>query len=131
MKRDTKQRQEVRRALERTSGFVSAQELHQVLRENGSPVGLATVYRTLGALVEEGSADWLAIEGENVYRACSPGHHHHLICRDCGHTTEIEAGAVEEWAKDVAAQHGYRDPRHVVDIFGTCPSCHQGLPPGA
>jgi len=128
MKRDTKQRQQLRRALERTAGFISAQELHQSLREEGSSIGLATVYRTLGALVDDGSVDYLALDGEKLYRVCSPGHHHHLICRECGHTTEIEAGAVETWAREVAAEHGYVQPRHVVDIFGTCPDCQRGLP---
>jgi Fur family ferric uptake transcriptional regulator len=90
---------------------------------------LATVYRTLNALAEEGSADALSIEGENLYRACSPGHHHHLICRVCGATTEIEAGEVEAWAKSIAAEHGYGDPQHIVDIFGTCQSCQSGVAP--
>ncbi|MCF8549385.1 MAG: transcriptional repressor [Pontimonas sp.] len=123
MKRNTKQREEVWRALERNPGFVSAQELHQALRDLGSTIGLATVYRTLNALADEGNVDALTREGENLYRACSPGHHHHIICRECGLTKEIEASAVEAWAKAVAAEHGYADPQHIVDIFGTCGAC--------
>jgi Fur family ferric uptake transcriptional regulator len=123
MKRNTKQREEVWRALERNPGFVSAQELHQALRDLGSTIGLATVYRTLNALADEGNVDALTREGENLYRACSPGHHHHIICRECGLTREIEASAVEAWAKAVAAEHSYADPQHIVDIFGTCGAC--------
>ncbi len=123
MKRNTKQREEVWRALERNPGFVSAQELHQALRDLGSTIGLATVYRTLNALADEGNVDALTREGENLYRACSPGHHHHIICRECGLTKEIEASAVEAWAKAVASEHGYADPQHIVDIFGTCGAC--------
>jgi Fur family ferric uptake transcriptional regulator len=123
MKRNTKQREEVWRTLEANPGFVSAQELHQALRDIGSAIGLATVYRTLNALADEGNVDALTREGENLYRACSPGHHHHIICRECGLTKEIEATAVEAWAKAVAAEHGYADPQHIVDIFGTCGAC--------
>ncbi len=123
MKRNTKQREEVWHALERNPGFVSAQELHQALRDLGSTIGLATVYRTLNALADEGNVDALTREGENLYRACSPGHHHHIICRECGLTKEIEASAVEAWAKAVAAEYGYADPQHIVDIFGTCGAC--------
>jgi Fur family ferric uptake transcriptional regulator len=123
MKRNTKQREEVWRALEANPGFVSAQDLHQALRDIGSTIGLATVYRTLNALADEGNVDALTREGENLYRACSPGHHHHIICRECGLTKEIEATAVEAWAKAVAAEHGYADPQHIVDIFGTCGAC--------
>ena len=124
MKRQTWQREAVREALGTSEGFVSAQTLHSVLRESGSPIGLATVYRALGDLATEGEADSLQQEGESLYRACTPGsHHHHLICRSCGLTVEIEADPVEEWAKTVAAEHGFSDPNHIVDVFGTCASC--------
>jgi Fur family ferric uptake transcriptional regulator len=129
VKRNTKQREEVWEALEAAPGFVSAQNLHQTLREAGSSIGLATVYRSLNALSDEGNADSLSLEGENLYRACSPGHHHHVICRECGTTKEIEASAVESWAASVAAEHGYAQPQHIVDIFGLCPECQSGVAP--
>jgi len=125
MKRNTRQREEIRLALQANSDFVSAQSLHQKMREVGSTIGLATVYRTLHALAQDGVADALSIEGENLYRACSPGHHHHLICRQCGVTTEVEAGEIEVWAGSVAAKYGYSNPQHIVDIFGVCPSCRE------
>jgi Fur family ferric uptake transcriptional regulator len=124
VKRRTKQRDEVRDLLDRTPGFASAQDLHQALRDSGSAIGLATVYRALTALADEGVADSLTREGETVYRACRPGHHHHLVCRRCGATTEISAEPVEEWASGVAKAHGYFEPEHVVDVFGLCPDCH-------
>ncbi len=126
MKRRTWQRDAVREALAVSPGFVSAQTLHSALRESGSSIGLATVYRALGDLAQEGEADSLQQEGESLYRACTPGsHHHHLICRSCGKTVEIEADQVESWAKEVAAGHGFAEPSHVVDIFGVCADCVQ------
>lgn len=123
-KRNTWQREAVREALGESEGFVSAQSLHSTLRERGSSIGLATVYRALADLAVEGEADSLQQEGESLYRACTPGtHHHHLICRNCGLTVEIEADAVEEWAKAVAAQHGFTQPNHIVDVFGLCADC--------
>jgi Fur family ferric uptake transcriptional regulator len=125
VKRNTWQRTAVREALSARDGFVSAQDLHTALRSTGSPIGLATVYRALSDLAGEGDADSLqSADGENLYRACvSPGHHHHLICRVCGRTVEIEADAIEEWAARTAAAHGFRDPQHVVDVFGVCDRC--------
>ncbi len=114
----------MRQALGTSEGFVSAQALHSSLRESGSPIGLATVYRALADLAVEGDADSLQQEGESLYRACTPGsHHHHLICRGCGLTVEIEADAVESWAAQIAARHGFSEPSHVVDVFGTCEHC--------
>ena len=125
MKRNTWQREAVRNALDANDGFVSAQALHAVLHATGSPIGLATVYRALADLAIKGDADSLqSPDGESLYRACSSNeHHHHLICRNCGLTVEIEADAVERWAKDVAAQNGFTDAAHVVDVFGLCAAC--------
>ena len=124
MKRNTWQREAVREALGDADGFVSAQALHASLKGGGSTVGLATVYRALADLATEGEADSLQQDGESLYRACTPGkHHHHLICRTCGTTVEIEADAVEAWAQDVAARHGFTQARHIVDVFGYCANC--------
>ncbi|WP_285114816.1 transcriptional repressor [Leifsonia sp. fls2-241-R2A-40a] len=124
VKRNTWQREAVREALTSTEGFISAQGLHLSLHEAGSPIGLATVYRALSDLAAEGDADSLqSPEGESLYRACTTGHHHHLICRNCGLTVEIEADAVEEWARQAAAAHGFTQAQHVVDVFGLCAAC--------
>lgn len=125
MKRNTWQREAVRDALGQMEGFVSAQGLHQTLHATGSPIGLATVYRALTYLTVTGDADSLqSPEGESLYRACSTNeHHHHLICRNCGLTVEIEADAVETWAQTMAAQHGFTQAAHVVDVFGLCAGC--------
>jgi len=124
MKRNTWQREAVREALGTTEGFVSAQALHSAMREHGSEVGLATVYRALADLAGEGQADALQQEGEALYRACTTtAHHHHLICRRCGTTVEITAAPVESWARQVAAENGFTDPEHAVDVFGLCANC--------
>ncbi|MGT2426104.1 Fur family transcriptional regulator [Amnibacterium kyonggiense] len=125
MKRNTWQRAAVRGALAQRDDFVSAQELHAELKRSGSPIGLATVYRALADLSVEGEADSLRdTDGESRYRACATSaHHHHLICRSCGRAVEIEADAIEEWAAAVAAAHGFVQPQHVVDVFGTCAEC--------
>ena len=123
-KRNTWQKDAVRHALSEATGFVSAQDLHQVLRNHGSTIGLATVYRTLADLAVQGEADSLqSKDGELLYRACGTSHHHHLICRKCGKTVEIEAHKVEAWADDVAKEHGFVRPSHTIDIFGDCASC--------
>lgn len=123
-KRNTWQKDAVRHALSEAIGFVSAQQLHLVLRNHGSTIGLATVYRALADLASSGEADSLqSQEGELLYRACTTDHHHHLICKNCGKTVEIEAGEVETWAEKVSKQHGFREPAHMVEIFGLCEDC--------
>lgn len=125
MQRKTWQRDAVRAALEEAPGFVSARQLHEGLRDAGSTIGLATVYRTLGSLAEAGEADSLqSPDGENLFRSCATaGHHHHLICRVCGDTRELSATVVEEWTQRVGAEHGFSDIEHIVDLFGVCANC--------
>ena len=125
--RNTWQREAVRAALSEARGFVSAQQLHQTLRDHGSTIGLATVYRALSGLSESGEADSLqSPEGENLFRSCvMEGHHHHLICRRCGDTRELQAEAVEEWTQRVAAEQGFAEIEHVVDLFGICERCQR------
>lgn len=124
VRRNTWQKDAVKHALGETTGFVSAQQLHLVLRNHGSTIGLATVYRALADLAGSGEADSLqSREGELLYRACGTDHHHHLICRECGLTLEIEAERVETWADELAKTHGFTNPTHTIDIFGTCAKC--------
>ncbi|NYG08139.1 Fur family ferric uptake transcriptional regulator [Phycicoccus badiiscoriae] len=123
-RRPTRQRAAVTAVLAGTSEFRSAQELHARLREAGDKVGLATVYRNLQAMAADGEIDMLRTdEGEAVYRACSTGHHHHLVCRVCGRTEEVEGPTVEAWASRVSAEHGFTDVRHTLEIVGTCATC--------
>lgn len=121
-RRDTKQRRAVEQVLRETDDFVSAQALHGMLRESGDTVGLATVYRTLNAMAEDGRVDMLRVDdGEARYRLCeSEEHHHHLVCRECGRTVEIEGPTVESWAERVANEHGFTDVSHTLEVFGTC-----------
>jgi Fur family ferric uptake transcriptional regulator len=123
-RRTGRQREAVAAFLEGENTFRSAQSIHGELRERGSSIGLATVYRALQGLVEDSQVDALRTDdGEVVYRRCSRGHHHHLVCRDCGRTVEVEGPAVERWATRVAEEHGFRDVSHTLEIFGTCADC--------
>ncbi|HET7279028.1 MAG TPA: Fur family transcriptional regulator [Dermatophilaceae bacterium] len=123
-RRPTRQRAAVAAALAESEEFRSAQELHALLRESGEKVGLATVYRTLQAMAADGEIDMLRTDdGEAVYRRCSTGHHHHLVCRSCGRTVEVEGPEVERWAGRVSAANGFTDIEHTLEIVGTCGDC--------
>jgi Fur family transcriptional regulator, ferric uptake regulator len=123
--RGTRQAQALAAALASLPGFASAQEIHAELRRKGEQVGLATVYRHLQALSEQGRVDAIRdASGETLYRQCgTSGHHHHLTCRTCGRSVEVEGRAVERWAEQVAAEAGFSDVGHTVELSGLCPEC--------
>lgn len=123
--RNTRQRRAVASVLDELDAFASAQQIHERLAERGEPVGLSTVYRNLQALAEADEVDALrGDDGETLYRRCTAGHHHHhLVCRSCGTTVEIEGPAVERWAEAKASEHGFTDVSHTLEIFGNCAAC--------
>src|ERR1700722_18346853 len=127
--RGTKQASAVATALTSLPGFRSAQEIHFELQRQGETVGLTTVYRHLQVLSEQGVIDTIRdSSGEALYRQCgSTGHHHHLTCRVCHRSVEVEGRAVEQWAEKVAAEAGFTSVDHTVELFGLCPD--HSVPP--
>lgn len=123
--RGTRQAEAVAAVLDRLPGFSSAQQIHAKLRERGEPVGLTTVYRHLQVFSESGRVDAIRdASGEILYRRCqTDAHHHHLTCRNCGRSVEVEGKAVERWAEEVAEQAGFSQVGHTVELFGLCPDC--------
>ena len=102
----------------------SSTSAYAISRPRRERVGLTTVYRTLQGLADTGEIDVMRPPGgEHLYRRCSDGHHHHLVCRHCGRTVEVLGPAVESWANRVAADCGYVEVSHTLEIFGTCPAC--------
>jgi Fur family ferric uptake transcriptional regulator len=122
--RNTRQRTAVGELLARTSEFRTAAQIHDDLRHAGEDIGLTTVYRTLQLMVEAEQLDAIRTDdGETAYRRCSTGHHHHLVCRSCGRTVEVEGPAIERWTDQVADEHGFTDVQHHLEIFGRCAGC--------
>ena len=126
--RSTRQKRAVTALLAESPGFRSAQDLFAELRGRGENVGLTTVYNQLGALTEAGEVDAVRTEsGEMLFRRCATtGHHHHLLCRACGRTVEVEGPEVERWAERVAKKHGFTDVTHTIEVVGLCGDCAAG-----
>lgn len=123
--RATWQRAAVSDILERTEEFRSAQQIHAALESEGTKVGLATVYRNLTAMAESGEVDQVRnAEGETLYRECErTEHHHHVVCRVCGHTVEVSGGELESWIRRVSAEAGFTRMEHTAEFFGLCADC--------
>lgn len=124
-RRSTRARSIIRETLDSTDRFLSAQGLHELIADQGEDVGLATVYRTLQMFADDGDVDCLRdSDGEMLYRKCvRDAHHHHLICRRCGTTRELEDLSIEAWADKVADQHGFAAVTHTFELYGVCAAC--------
>lgn len=131
--RRSRQRDAVIALLDEVDGFRTAQQLHAMLVARGESVGLTTVYRTLQLLVSAGEVDAMRPPGgdDTLYRRCPTSrHHHHLVCRHCGRAVDIVIPGIEDWADTTAAEHGFRDVTHTIEIFGACQDCavREGVP---
>ena len=123
--RQTRQKDAIRDALNGCDEFISAQELHRKLEDRGEHIGLATVYRQLNALAEAGRADTVRLDGQQLFRLCGDdGHHHHLVCTNCGKTVEIESPS-ESWLKGISDKYGFTIERHTLEVFGLCEDCRK------
>ena len=136
--RQTRQKDAIRDVLNGCDEFISAQELHRKLEDRGEHIGLATVYRQLNALAEAGRADTVRLDGRRVaferftrldgqqlFRLCGDdGHHHHLVCTNCGKTVEIESPS-ESWLKGISDKYGFTIERHTLEVFGLCEDCRK------
>ena len=103
---------------------VTAQELHTRLRRGGRGAGLATVYRTLSLLADEGLVDTISHRpGELCYRWCGDEHHHHLVCSRCHRVVELAECELGTWLDRVSAAHGFIATAHRLEVAGLCGTC--------
>ena len=122
--RPTRQRVVVFEELAREPNDVTAIQLYERLRAGGQKVSLATVYRTLAILSEQGVVDTLTHHaGELCYRLCGDEHHHHLLCERCHRVVEVQQCGLDDWVAAAAKRHGFVATDHRVEITGLCADC--------
>lgn len=118
----TNQRKVIIAEFVKAGGHLSAEELFRLVKKKASGVGLASVYRTIGSLVEAGLAvERRFLDKTSVYELEEPGHHHdHLICMKCRKIFEFENPAIEEQQKKVAEDLGFSLKDHKLELYGWC-----------
>jgi Fur family ferric uptake transcriptional regulator len=107
---------------------LTAQEIHDRLRAAGRPTGIASVYRVLDLLVERRLAQRVDV-GDGVTRyepAHDDGHHHHLVCGDCGKVEAFSDDSLERAIHGAAGRVGYDVASHEVVLHGACTDCRTG-----
>ncbi|HYW33202.1 MAG TPA: transcriptional repressor [Gemmatimonas sp.] len=121
MERNTRQRDAIRHVFESTPRPLGPGEVLDAAQRRVSGLGMATVYRTINALLE---AEWLvAVElpGEAPrYERAGAGHHHHFRCSACARVFEIPGcpGDLRELTPP-----GFELERHDVTLYGRCARC--------
>ncbi|HEY8241624.1 MAG TPA: transcriptional repressor [Kiritimatiellia bacterium] len=121
MERRTRQRDAIQGAIEAADRPMSPQEVLREARKGIKNLGLATVYRTIKALVADGSLRAVDIPGETArYERAGKAHHHHFHCTSCDRVFDME-GCVAKIAD--LAPPGFTVEQHEVILYGTCAAC--------
>ena len=121
MQRQTQQREAIRRAIEEADRPLSPQEILSSARRLSPRLGMATVYRNLGRLLDEGALRKVDLPGSpNRYERADKGHHHHFHCERCDRVFEVDdcPGGLGE-----LVPAGFRPQDHLIIIYGLCSSC--------
>ena len=128
--RITPQREMIIQAIAHSDRHRTAEEIYQQVQARTRAVNLATVYRTLDLLVEQGLIHRLHLgSGQIVYTSPSHGAHLHLVCRHCGQVIDADAGLLVDLQKHIQAEHAFRADLQHISITGLCASCEASLTP--
>ncbi len=118
--RSTSPRKAVTQAIAAKQGHFTAEQLRQQL----PGVGRATIYRSLKLLVDSGALCRGLLEDGNLhYQLSHQGHHHHLLCVECGSSQDLLGCDIEDLLHQVSAAHRFQLSGHWLEVYGRCYDC--------
>jgi Fur family ferric uptake transcriptional regulator len=122
--RNTTQKAAIRKAFELADRPLSTNEVLGLAQTNVGGLGIATVYRNVKSLVDEGWLATVELPGEPPrYEVSGKAHHHHFRCDGCGKVFELD-GCLP--GMDRLAAAGFSVARHELTLYGACPECNPG-----
>ncbi|MEN9203804.1 MAG: transcriptional repressor [Thermostichus sp. DG_1_6_bins_120] len=124
--RQTRNQKLILEVLQHHSQPLSAQDIFLQLRNANHSVGLATVYRVLDTLRNEGKLQSINLGDPQVYYQVLPsnGHNrHHLICTQCRQVIPLSGCPVGDLEAQLSRQYQFVIEYHVLDFYGTCAQC--------
>ncbi len=105
---------------------MSAEDVYRALMQQGSDVGLATVYRVLQQFEQAGLLSRRTFDTDKAVYELADGHHHdHLVCLDCGRVEEFFDAEIEKLQHNIARLKGYQLADHALSLYAHCnkPGC--------
>ena len=124
--RSTSPRRAVAQVIANQNKHFTAEDLHAQLPS----LGRATIFRSLKLLVETGVLCRVLLEdGDLHYQLSHRGHHHHLLCVECGSSQDLLGCEIEELLQQTSASHGFELSGHWLEVYGRCRSCTKAESP--
>ena len=128
--RMTSERRAILERIVRLHGHFDADGLIATLRATGADVSRATVYRTIGHLVDSGLLRKYDLGDRHTQYEPAIGreHHEHMICVACGDILEFVEERIEELQDEVCRRYRFRPLTHTLHIHGVCERCASDQP---
>ncbi len=124
VRRITPQRLAILRVLAASEGHPSVEQVHRAILGEFPTTSLATVYKTIALLREQGEILELEFsELGNRFDGAKPYPHPHVICRKCGAIVDSDVVELDELTRRIAAETGFSITHHRLDFYGLCPDC--------
>ena len=124
--RITPQREIIIKAIADSVAHLTAEDILELIRPKSEAINIATVYRTLEMLVEEGLIIRSDLgQGQAVYAPHQHGPHLHLVCRQCGEVTDADHTMADSLREHIQAQYHFEADFSHSTIFGLCPQCQK------
>jgi Fur family ferric uptake transcriptional regulator len=125
--RNTRQKRAIRDVFERAGRPLSTDEIFAAAHDTIRSLGIATVYRSIRSLLDEGWLIAVEVPGRTpLYERSGKQHHHHFVCTACARVFELD-GCSSEIRGDLP--RGFRATGHEITIYGECSECSD--PPGS
>jgi len=122
----TPQRRAVIGAIASSPDHLTPAALYQKVRPEYPTIGLVTIYRTLEILTSLELICELHAGGScRSYTTATAGHHHHLICADCGEVIDFSGHYLSELEEKLGRETGFEIEGHLLEFTGRCRSCQQ------
>lgn len=117
-------RRDICAALLKSGGHLTPDELVDAVRRRNPGIGRMTVYRTLDILCELGQVRPVYQgTGAAHYVVLEDGHHHHLVCSQCGRFFEFADCVIDGLAEALGARFGFEVEGHLLELYGRCDEC--------
>ena len=100
---------------------MTAEDVFKALLQEGSDIGLATVYRVLMQFEQAGLLTRSNFEsGKAVFELNEGQHHDHLVRLDCGRVEEFYDAEIEKRQQSIAATRGFDLQEHALSLYAHC-----------
>ena len=123
IRRETKQREAILKALRNTRSHPTADQIYDEVREEITNISKGTIYRNLQVLEEDGAITELNLNGTVSRYEVRQESHYHFRCEKCGRVFDLDETVDKDLDERVSKKTGFTVTHHQTEFRGLCKDC--------